>query len=78
MGGRAGYGLTIFERILLNFCVLDKTEFLIFFVHCSVMITFQVIPDKVEKSLILTGFNMFDLCENMLKDMVVDFFSLHQ
>ncbi len=42
------------------------------------MITFRDIPDNVEKSLILTGFNIFDLGKNMLNNMVVDFFSLHK
>jgi hypothetical protein len=38
------------------------------------MITFYSIPNNNEKLLILTGFDIFDLGENMLNDKVVYFF----
>ncbi len=43
------------------------------------MITFHIIPNNKEKLLIWTGFDIFDLGENMLNDKVVYFFfGLHK
>jgi hypothetical protein len=52
----------------------DKTKFLIFLLHCSVIIIFRVIPNTVRKLLILPSFYTFDLDENMLNDIIVNFF----
>jgi hypothetical protein len=38
------------------------------------MITFRVILNNVRKSIILTWFFIFDLDENMLNDIIADFF----
>ena len=38
------------------------------------MITFRVIINNVRKSIILTRFFIFDLVENMLNDIIADFF----
>ncbi len=38
------------------------------------MITFRVILNNVRKSIILTRFIIFDLDENMLNDIIADFF----
>jgi hypothetical protein len=40
------------------------------------MITFRVILNNVRKSIILTRFFIFDLDENMLNDIIADFFWL--
>ncbi len=40
------------------------------------MITFRVILNNVKKSIILTRFFIFDLVENMLNDIIADFFLL--
>ncbi len=40
------------------------------------MITFWVILNNVGKSIILTRFFIFDLVENMLNDIIADFFWL--
>jgi hypothetical protein len=40
------------------------------------MITFRVILNNVRKSIILTRFLIFDLDENMLNDIIADFFWL--
>ncbi len=56
----------------------DKTKFLRFIVHSSMIITVRVIPNIVRKLLILTQFWLFDLIENMLNDVVVPFFSLNR
>jgi hypothetical protein len=50
----AGRSALIFERILVY--PLDKTKFLRFLVHSSMIITFRVIPNIVRKLLILTRF----------------------
>jgi hypothetical protein len=53
---------------------LNKTKFLRFLVHSSMIITFWVIPNIVRKLLILTQFWLFELIENMLNDVLVPFF----
>ncbi len=53
---------------------LDKTKFIRFLVHFSMIITFWVIPNIVRKLLILTRFWLFELIENMLNDVLVPFF----
>ncbi len=40
------------------------------------MITFRVILNNVRKSIILTRFFVFDLVENMLNDIIANFFWL--
>ncbi len=40
------------------------------------MITFRVILNNIRKSIILTQFLIFDLDENMLNDIIADFFWL--
>ncbi len=57
---------------------LDKTKFLRFLVHSSMIITFRVIPNIVRKLLILTRFWLFELIENMLNDVLVTFYSLNR
>ncbi len=52
---------------------LDKTKFLRFLVHSSMIITFRVISNIVRKLLILTRFWLFELIENMLNDVRVPF-----
>ncbi len=52
---------------------LDKTKFLRFLVHSSMIITFRVIPNIVKKLLILTRFWLFELIENILNDVLVPF-----
>ncbi len=52
---------------------LDKTKFLRFLVHSSMIITFRIIPNIVRKLLILTWFWLFELIENMLNDVLVPF-----
>ncbi len=52
---------------------LDKTKFLRFLVHSSMIITFRVIPNIVKKLLILTHFWLFELIKNMLNDVLILF-----
>ncbi len=52
---------------------LDKTKFLKFLVHSSIVITFRVITNIVRKLLILTWFWLFELVENMLNDVLILF-----
>jgi hypothetical protein len=75
----AGRSSLIFYRILINFFNwISKTKLNLygFFVHYSVVITFRVILNNVRKLIILTRFFIFDLDENILNDIIADFFWL--
>jgi hypothetical protein len=42
------------------------------------IIIVRVIPNTIGKLLILPGFDIFDLDENMLNNMIIDFFSWYK
>jgi hypothetical protein len=54
-------------------CSEDKTKYLSTLVHCLMIIIVRVIRNTVEKLLILPGFDIFDLDEKMLNNMIIDF-----
>ncbi len=52
---------------------LDKTKYLRFLVHSSMIITIRVIPNIVKKLFILTRFWLFELIKKMLNDVLIPF-----